>query len=593
MLVKVLPDNVVNKIAAGEVVDRPASVVRELVDNALDAGATEIAIFLEDGGRSKIVVRDNGRGLVRDDAILAFERHATSKLTKPEDLEGIATLGFRGEALPSIAAVSKVSFRTRSKDCEIANEISVEGGTLRDVQQVSGPVGTEVSVSRLFYSTPARRKFLKQPRTEMLRAKRWVSQAALARPDVVYRLYSDGREILHLPCRENSVGRAEDMFEGASVPVSFRMNEMEISGLIGHPSLAQGDTQSFVMIVNGRVVSNSMLLRAAREGFDSTLKPREYPIGFFAIDVPPEFVDVNVHPQKSEVRFRREREVFGLVRDGIFEAVQSFKSPVVAAMTERAASPVVAASPQPLQLRSQREAAISTTSPSETTSAELFKETTRSTSFFSNSSSIDAPLEKKEETFRFSNLRYLAQALECYLFCEYDENVYVVDMHAAHERYNFNLVRNGFKTKTVASQQLLVPITVRLTEEGVANCIRYEATFEAFGFQIEAFGEKDLLIRAAPTMLPSKGVESLIKEVSSVTLDGSEEGVFQEKIDHVAARIACHASIRSGKVMTRDEVYALFESLDRSEFSAACPHGRPVIVSFSEFDIERWFGRDR
>ncbi|MCB0333611.1 MAG: DNA mismatch repair endonuclease MutL [Bdellovibrionales bacterium] len=596
MKIHVLKDHVINRIAAGEVVERPASIVRELVDNAIDAKSHDIRIALDQGGRSQIQVLDDGEGMNRDDAILAFERHATSKIREAEDIEHIATMGFRGEALPSIAAVSRVSLRTRTPDEPLGTTIHIAGGKVRDVQEVSCAVGSEMTVRGLFFNTPARRKFLKSPRVEERIIKQWVTRASLGYPSVRYRLLFDGREVLHLPRRETVEDRARDIFHGNHVFLEAQSDGVFLRGMVGHPALAQASTGSFVFLVNGRLISDASLLRAVRDGFDTTLKEKEYPVGYLTIELPPEDVDVNVHPQKSEVRFRNQRELFVLVREKVLEAVRSFRAPLSGGASPHSFSPPPSA-PSTLRGYAGNAAFSLSNIPQEHEQQSQFE--------FSSSASV-ATLSLHEipsgeerttlqtlETFRFSRLRYIGQLLECYLVCEYDERLYIVDMHAAHERYNFNLIRNGYRAKKPHSQQLLVPFPVSLTEIGVQNIGDHEEVLEQFGFQIEPFGAEQVVVRSVPSLLVEKDVATLVKEFAAFDYPEATEGRFHEAIDHIAARVACHASIRSGKRMKQEEVYALFEALDSSEFSAACPHGRPVVVSFSEFEVERWFGRDR
>jgi DNA mismatch repair protein MutL len=600
MKIRVLADRVVNQIAAGEVVDRPASVIRELVDNALDAGADDISIWIESGGKSLIRVVDNGCGMERDDALLAFERHATSKLTSSDDLLSIQTMGFRGEALASIAAVSKAKLRTRQEEGAIGTEVVIEGGVLRNVLEVATPVGTEIEIRRIFFNTPARRKFLKLPKTEEQRVKVWLKHAALAHPDVRFRLTSDGKEVLNLSRRDDSISRAREYFRGSLVQFEREEDEIVVSGLIGHPGLAQYDSASTIILVNGRLISDRLVLKSLRDGFDSTLKPREFPIGFIRIDVHPASVDVNVHPQKSEVRFRDPSRVYGFVRDAVSTAIQQFRSPV----QFKDVAPAAMTRPQPsIEAHSElhptfHEGSLALQPRVVSSPQSALQPFAQPQALSASLASATQGARQADSPFRFSQLRYIGQALQCYLFCEFGEQVYVVDMHAAHERYNYNLIRNGFVGRSIASQQLLVPLTIELSEIGARRCVEHADLFARFGFGLELFGESSILIRSVPDIVVGSSVESLIKEVAAVA---EEEGagalqvdeVFQQVIDRVAARIACHASIRSGKQMNEQEVYALFDALDSSDFSAACPHGRPVVVSFKEPDIEKWFGRDK
>jgi len=575
MSIALLPDDVVNHIAAGEVVERPASVVRELVDNSIDAGASEISVYLEDGGLTLIRVVDNGCGMSREDALLACERHATSKVRSVEDLQEIRTLGFRGEALSSIAAVSRLKLRTRCADSPAATEIVLHAGALKDVTAAAGPVGSDIQAATLFFNVPARRKFMRQPASEERRVKQWLMHSSIAHPQVHYRLYGGGRLLINQPPAASMLQRAAAMFKGAAAGFEERWGEMTIRGVLCHPSLAQAEASALVLFVNGRLVSDRLLMKAVREGYLSTLKGSEYPLGFLALTLPPGDVDVNVHPQKSEVRFRSSRDVFAAVRQVVQQKVSSFSGALPAAPQTPAVRP---AAPEP--------------APAQQGELSAF-DWGRAAAQPGPAEQPAAPAEAARP-FKFSALRYIGQALSCYLLCELDGALYVVDMHAAHERYNYNLVRNSLRERGVASQLLLVPLTLQLTETGAANCLEHQELLTRCGFEIEAFGGGAVLVRAVPVMLRPDAAAAVLKELAAAEHEAADaEGAFTAEIDHVAARIACHASIRSGDEIGREQAYALFAALDRSEFSAACPHGRPVTVSFTAAEIERWFGRDR
>ena len=571
MKIQVLRDQVVNQIAAGEVVERPVSVVRELVDNSIDAGATDLAIFVEQGGRSLIRIIDNGSGMGRDDALLCFERHATSKIREAQDLLQVKSLGFRGEALSSIAAVARVNLRTREKGTASGTEITIEGGKVLGVSEVACPEGTEISVRNLFFSVPARKKFLKQPATELLRIRQWIEQSSLGHPEVRYRLFSEGQESLNLPRRDSVLARAKDLLHGSTVEFAGEASGYKLLGTVAHPAHAQFDAGGLVILVNGRLVSDRMIMRAVRDGFSSTLKAREYPVGVVAIELPSADVDVNVHPQKSEVRFRDGQKIFGLILSTIKSAVGGFSSPAPRDYFE-----------QPVSNWSQ---------------------SLRSTAVRETGAPYASPIQGEQSGlgfsaspgpgFKFSELRLIGQALGCYLFCEYAGQVYVVDMHAAHERFNFNLIRNRYQSGNVPSQQLAIPETIELSELGAKQVLAAADTLHKFGFELEGFGKDSVIVRAAPPMVSSQALKDLIRDLASIPEEAAAEGGINFVIDQVASRIACHASVRSGRWLEREEVYALFESLDQSEFSTACPHGRPVIVSFSAEEIEQWFGRDK
>lgn len=609
MKIKVLPDIVINQIAAGEVVERPASVVRELVDNAVDAGATDIFIALESGGHTRIRVRDNGCGMSRDEALLAFERHATSKVSSIDDLNTLSTMGFRGEALASIAAVSKIKLTTRTREGSVGTAVTFRGGKLADVQSCPWNEGTEMDVEHLFFNTPARRKFLKSPRSEVSRIRAWVSNSALARPHVRYRLVSDGAEILNLPIVDSIAARGKQIFPGDLTPVSLREGGVRVEGMIGHPGQALSDASGFTILINGRLITDKIILRAVRDGYDSMLKDREFPIGYVSLSMPPEYVDVNVHPQKSEVRFRHADQVFAVVRGAVLTGVRSIKRPlpsVIEAVTSSAA-PIAAVMeppkpvsrfewpiPVPVQTRAstgsddllpRREAARP-----EPTSPPSFQP-----SFFVSEPVNADPftLSKSARDFSFSDLRYIGQLLGCYLLCEFGDRFVIVDMHAAHERVNYNKIRSARAAHALTTQKLLIPEEVRLTPEQVVALVEQEEALKELAFEVSALDHSSVLVSGVPGVLSHIDCVGLIKDIAAEPVQAGWRERLEERIDHLTARLACHASVRGGDIINRAEAYALFQQLDEAETAGACPHGRPVVAEFPRDAVERWFGRDR
>lgn len=574
-----LADQVVNQIAAGEVVERPAAVVRELVENSLDAGAADVRVELIHGGYTAIRVIDDGEGMERDDALLSLERHATSKISSEHDLEKITSFGFRGEALPSIAAVSRFSLCTRTRTGELATRIEVNGGSIREVTSCSAPCGTEIEVRQLFYNAPVRRKFRRAPRTEELRVKQWLQGISLAAPQVRIRLFCDDREVLNLPRAASLVARARSFLRGAAQEVRYTLERdgvrYEVSGLVAHPGEASGAAGACCLLVNRRVVLDKALQRAVRDGFLSTLKDREFPLGFISLEVPPDAVDVNVHPQKSEVRFVHPGAAFEAVRDAVSEAVRGFRSPQAAAPVANVSGAAYAATlREPLPEYSPQPAY-------------------RQGGLFGGDPPFpvaDGPSGSDAETFRFSDLRYIGQALGCYLIGECAAELVVVDMHAAHERYNYNLIRNALGSPARAVQELLLPLEVPLSEQEIERVSSQLELLAGFGFSLQPVAE-GVRITAVPAVFAGADLPAVVRELAAI-----EDGFAQplgEFLDHLAARTACHASVRGGDLLKREEALALLGALDRTEFSAACPHGRPVVVRFSSAQVERWFGRDR
>jgi DNA mismatch repair protein MutL len=585
-MIRILPDHVANQIAAGEVVERPVSIVRELIDNSVDAGAKSIFITLEQGGKGLIRVNDDGCGMNKDDALLAFDRHATSKISKAEDLADIKTLGFRGEALPSIASVAEVMLRTKRLEDSIGTEVLISFGKLKNVVGIGCNHGSEFSIAKLFSNVPARKKFLREANTEFAKIKQYVLRISVANPKVHFKLSNDSKEILNLAPRDSALLRASSLIKGNFLEFSEKGLGMFLEGVVAHPAHAEADAGAFVILVNGRLVSDRLILRAVRDGFSSMLKDREFPVGFLSLTIDPKLVDVNVHPQKSEVRFVNSQEIFRFVRLTISNAVNKFKAPMPAQFMQRN---------QGSNLNMTGVAPV--ISQTQAINLDFFRSRTTSVnqqSYSDNRALAQALIETVRpnvtETFRFSDLKYIGQIFACYLLCAYQEEFIIVDMHAAHERCNYNLFR---ARKTIKTQELLIPLTVEFTEHAMTCLLSRIDEIKKFGFDIEQFGETQIVVRAAPQDFSAQDIIEVLRGIAALLDEQSSLDVIEEKIDKIVARSACHASIRSGRLLEKEEVMVLFAMLDNNEISAACPHGRPITVSFSKSQVESWFGRDR
>ncbi len=597
MNIKKLPEQVINRIAAGEVVDRPFSVVRELVDNALDAGSKSITVSLEGGGRELIEVRDDGCGMSEADALLAFERHATSKISVAEDLEELRTYGFRGEALAAIASVSKITLRTREKKASVGIEVNVLGGAVKKPESVACVKGTTIQIRNIFFNTPARRKFLGSERGEVMKIKQWLRAIALANPKARFELISDQKQKLLLNSRENAIQRAKELY-GAGVSFEESRGPVSMKGLLLHPGMAKSSTQALQILVNGRPVIDRMVLRAIKEGFGGALKGKEYPTGFVHITVKPELVDVNIHPQKLEIRFWNSSEMFRILYGIVRDVIQEFKGPKKfggdRSFTHKEPAPA-------MQQRSAYEGHVSEGHVSEghvfegaaaLKTTPLLSDYQPHSESFSESSLQLAESETSYEpaTFTYSSLRYLGMVLSCYLLCEQEDSLVIVDMHAAHERINYNKILKKLSTEKIKEDQLLVPIKISFEEEELVELlVSKQEILEESGFRFHESSSKTIEVVGKPSWIPLGKVTVVLKEMaeSEALLSSS----IEKQRDAVAARLACHASIRSGDSLGREQVYALFEELDKAEFSGACPHGRPITVSFSKPEVEKLFGR--
>lgn len=617
MKIKFLPEVLINKIAAGEVIDRPASVIRELIDNSIDAGATSLDISIENGGKSIIKVQDDGHGMLRDDAVMAFERHATSKIELEEDLFNLHTKGFRGEALSSIASVAKVVLTTRTHDSSVGTRVTMMGGSLKDVSSVSCAPGTSIEISNLFFNTPVRRKFLRSDQHEAARIKTLLSRVLIPHYKVRLRFSADGKNSLSIPSHVSFIDRSGSLLTGEKVPFQRSEGEFQIEGFLGHPGFAINDNKNLMVFINGRLVTDRLLYRAIKEGYGSSLKPAEYPSGIVQLHLPLSMVDVNVHPQKSEVRFVSPQEIFRFVQQSIARAVATFTSAITPPLSsaivpqQHFAGNSADTNFQPTLMFSSETTNDFTGGDSNTMNLETINSRTINSSRMNSGSSLSRGFlpprggvslvsasslhtSTQVERFRFRQLNYIGQLFGCYLLCSHKDDFVVIDMHAAHERINFNRIRkrNVYKGKDrLASQRLLQPIKLSLNPEEIQRISDAREDLEIFGIDIE-LSDTHVSVLAAPPYFRAEALTRMIKEIS-FDEDGYSNHSLERNADMMAARLACHASVRSGDLLSRQEVEALFSALDEAELSGACPHGRPVVVSFTTDQVERWFGRDK
>lgn len=582
--VRRLSAELANQIAAGEVVERPASIVKELVENALDAGATRVVVDVVEGGTALVRVSDDGAGMDDEDAVLALERHATSKIEAASDLFALRTFGFRGEALPSIASVSRLTLRTRARGAAEGVTVRIDGGAAPVIEPSGGAVGTTVEVRDLFYNVPARRKFLKATATESAHVGDVVLGAALARPDVTFVLSRDGRvvrEYLRAATREE---RARAASPGETL-VSCRgeRGAVRIEAALGPPERARAGTTGLSVLVNGRPVKDRMLARAIAQAYGSVLEGGRYPVGVVWLDVPPEVVDVNVHPQKAEVRFADAR--------GLFDAVTR---ELHASLARSFGLPALGAHPMAPQFRppppSPRE-------PAAFVGDGLGPPTPREggVGLFGETSLFDALLPLREDALPlggslYGRLRYMGQAHGTFLVCEGEDGLFVLDQHAAAERVTFDRLRRAHAERTVAMQRLLVPEIVELSETEVARLVEHETELARLGVEARAVGPSSVAVHAVPALLaravPARIVEDLVAE-----LGRSAGRPFGAAVDLVLATMACHGSVRAGDAVTREEAEALLRALDEVDFAGHCPHGRPLVMRLSWSELERRVGR--
>jgi len=603
MSIRRLPEHLVNRIAAGEVVERPASALKELVENAIDAGATRINVALAQGGIGRIEVVDNGSGMSRDDIALALERHATSKL--PGDaIESVSTLGFRGEALPSIASVARVTIESRVRGADGWSRI-VDNGQLEGEGPAALPPGTRVTVEHLFARVPARRKFLRSERSEYAACLDVVKRLAMARPDIGFILEHDSRRTLSVQPDQDRPGRVaaltdRDLAEN-SLAVDYARGPARLGGVAGLPTFSRGVADHQYLFVNGRPVKDRLLIGAVRGAYQDLLARDRHPVLALFIDLPGEEVDVNVHPAKTEVRFRDPGNIRGLIVGGLRHALDEagFRS------AQRPSATALGnwTSDQDLLLRQSRESGnpASFAAPGQHSWTPAFAGVTREEGAAASlhDSRADFAPQARAETATAPVPQSAAhplgvargQVAATYIVAEAEDGLVLVDQHAAHERLVLERMRRAMANGGVASQALLLPEVVELDEPACDRIEERLAELAELGLELERFGPRAILVRATPAMLGAGDVKGLVRDLADelAAFDGALS--LKEKLDLVAATMACHGSVRAGRLLSVAEMNALLREMEITPHSGQCNHGRPTWVKLSMGDVEKLFGR--
>jgi DNA mismatch repair protein MutL len=607
-----LPDDLSNQIAAGEVVERPGSVVKELVENAIDAGATRVKVELEQGGVALVRVSDDGAGMPADDALLSLERHATSKIERKDDLFALKTFGFRGEALPSIASVARLKILTRARGTAEGTEVVVEGGGAPRARPAGAPEGTTVEVRDLFFNVPARRKFLKSTGTESAHVSEAMLYAALSRPDVSFFLVRDGRaarEWLRVPTRRERVAQAID---GERLePCLGERGPLRIEAHLAAPERARAGTVGLHLLVNGRPVRDRPLARAVAQAYGSVLEPGRYPVGVVYVDLPFDQVDVNVHPQKAEVRFADGRALFDAVARELHSALsRAFNLPAFGVTRWSAAH----AAPPSSEMQTARFVAsedlagevwggparperapdpweLGPASEDPSTQKSLAERTTPMSLVDSPPARPAAALPALFEGAGFyASLEFLAQVRATFLVCSGSDGLYVLDQHAAAERVTFHRLRRAFAARTIATQRLLIPDVVELLPAEVAALEENAEGVAGLGVELRAVGPNAVAVHAVPTLLMRARPERIVRDLVA-ELGHEAKRPFGDAADLVLATMACHGSIRAGDALSREEAVVLLRALDDIDFAGHCPHGRPVVTRIGYDELERRVGR--
>jgi DNA mismatch repair protein MutL len=611
MTLRQLPPVLVNRIAAGEVVERPAAVVKELVENAVDAGAAHIDVVLHDGGQSLISVADDGSGMSAEELTLAVERHCTSKLPG-DDLLDIRWLGFRGEALPSIGAVSRLTIASRKRGAAEAWSIAVEGGIKSAVKPAARPRGTHVDVRDLFYATPARLKFMKTPRAERDQAVDVVERLAMAHPEIAFTVTAeDGRSILRLPAlgadlaggepqarrRERLAAVLGRSFADNALPIEALREGVRLTGLIGLPTLNRATARDQYLFVNGRPVRDKLLYGAVRGAYQDFLARNRHPMVVLFLDVPSSEVDVNVHPAKAEVRFRDAGLVRGLIVGAIKHALTAAGHRAATTVAEAALSAMHPLShtgrhdrlyppPSGTVSRGLAEAVAAFHAPLDRADDAGFDRPQ------ARSTDGPAPVPSTEpDLARFPLGAARAQVHETYIVAQTETGIVIVDQHAAHERLVYERMKEAMAASGVARQLLLIPEVVELEEAAVTRLGARAAELAELGLVLERFGAGAVVVREAPALLGEIDVQGLVRDLADELAELGAAFSLKEKLEEFCGTLACHGSVRAGRRLTQAEMNALLRQMEATPHSGQCNHGRPTYVELKLADIERLFGR--
>ena len=578
--IEVLPESISQIIAAGEVIERPASVVKELMENAIDAGSSEITVELKAGGLQLIRVTDSGEGMDHEDVPLAFQRYATSKIRRAEDLYAIHTLGFRGEALPSISQVSKVTLQTRTQDSLTGTKVICEEGEIKRISETGFPVGTEVEVEQLFYNFPVKRKFLKSIRSELRFALSHFLRLSLSHPTISFRFIHDGRALHEHVKTESLLARIEAILGkevyGHLQPIGFEQGEIRLSGFASLPSFSKRNAEGIYFYVNQRFVKDRMIYRAVLDAYRHTLPMNQFPVVILFITLPPSFVDVNVHPTKSEVKFKDPDRVYqavlGAIRMVLEEGPSRLEGVAPRGATEE---------------RVYREWA----APS------FFGEGT-----LSPPSSFLRGEEKGIPTVRDGGgvswevgkkwpYAVLGQIRGTYILCEGEGSLVFIDQHAAHERILFEKFKKKFENGGVISERLLLPILIELSAEESGTLDFAGEALKEVGFEIEPIGEKLFAIRSIPSFVDRKDPKEMVRGILEELFFLERKGRGKEAIHTLLVTLACHSAVRGNSMLRREEIDKLVEDLTPFHASTTCPHGRPIFFFFPLAELEKQFKR--
>jgi len=580
-IIKILPENLVNQIAAGEVVERPASVVKELMENSIDAGATRLTLEVTGAGDELIKITDNGCGMDKDDALLAFERHATSKINSKDDLFNISTMGFRGEAIASIASVSHVVMKTKRQEDSVGTLISCIGGKIEKNEDVSMSDGTQIEVRNLFYNTPARKKYLKTPSTEYQHVLAVFQSIALMHPEVHFKLIHNDKESFEYPKVGELKDRVRDVL-GKNVaenllPIFYGAKDIKLEGFIGKPELGRTGSKHQYLFVNDRHIKHPLFSYALGDSYHSLLMDGKKPFFIINIKIDPALIDVNVHPRKLEIRFQNQNELFRILSGA---AKKTLEKNVLMPRASHNSGEVFEV-PQGTKR---------TEAPTENQIKAALDFTQKITGNEPEIGRLNKYSYKQEEPEELS-MKPLTQIAKSYILAENENGLILVDQHAAHERVRYEELMDQLEKSSPEKQQLLLPLEIELSNLEVEMFKGNKAIFEDLGFEIESFGGNTFIIHAVPSSIAAENIQNILQQVLSDLSDEKSTRAVKNPQEKILEYIACRSAIKFGKDLSYDEMVELIKQVDKLKRPYTCPHGRPSMVKLTYHELEKMFKR--
>lgn len=590
-IIKILPENLINQIAAGEVVERPSSVIKELIENSIDAGSDEIIMEIKDSGKTFIKIKDNGCGMSREDCELALQRHATSKIFNENDLWKISTMGFRGEALASIASVSKMVLKSRRKEDLSGTEIDCEGGEIRFVKEVGMSTGTQVEVYNLFFNTPARQKYLKKESTEFGHIVGIFNMIALSHPEIAFKLIDDGRVVSEFSKSTDLISRIADIFgkptADAMLPVFYGGSSFQIDGFVGKPLLSRSTSQYQYFFVNGRGIQHHLLANIIKSAFHSMLMENKKPVFIINIKIDPALIDVNVHPRKIEIRFEDQEALIKTMYGCIKTALEK-NNLIPKGFTEAKRYMSGLPSFESQFADGKRFGSTKPQNDEKVVPGQLFA---------AMNFSREILKEREPQTLQqngqngISSIHSITQIANSYIVAQNEEGLVLIDQHAAHERVRYEQLMGQFENQKKSVQPLLVPQQLELSKEELTLIEENSEIFENLGFEIEPFGNNTFVVQAVPAFLSREDIDIVIKGVLDDVINKKNPSKLQGKSEEIITYMSCRSAIKFGQKLSLDEMQALIMQMEKLQRPYTCPHGRPTMVSLTLDELNKMFGR--